>query len=521
MRALVTDALADEGIDYLRRFAEVDVRLGLKPDELLAAIGEYEALAVRSETRVTAEVLEAGKKLQVVGRAGVGVDNIDVEAATRRGVLVVNAPTGNTIAATEHTWAMLLALARNVPQACASLKAGEWKRSRFVGSEVRGRTLGIVGLGKIGLEVAKRARGFEMEIVGYDPYISAEQARGFGIELLSIPDIMRRADYVTVHTPLTPATTNLIDEKELALARPGLRVINCARGGIINEEALARAVAEGRISGAAVDVFTKEPATDNVLVKTDGKIIVTPHIGASTEEAQIAVALDVAKQIEEVAQGRQPRYAVNAPALLPEELEVLRPFMRLAEKLGRLYTQLAEGQIGPIELSIGGAVARHPTAPITAYAIKGILEATSETQVNLVNAGVLADARGLNVTEKNTRDIPTFESLLTLRVGDTTVAGTVEYGEPRIVQMNAYRVDVPADGIWLVAHHRDQPGMIGKVGSLLGQADVNVSGMQVGRLTARGDDSVMICIVDDEISDAVLASIRAIPGIGRTHVVHL
>jgi D-3-phosphoglycerate dehydrogenase / 2-oxoglutarate reductase len=521
MRVLVTDPIAEDGLTELRRFAEVDVKLGLSGPDLLRAVAEYEALVVRSETRVTAEVIHAGSRLQVIGRAGVGVDNIDMDAATQHGVLVVNSPTGNTIAATEHTLAMLLALARNIPQAYGSLKAGEWQRSRFVGSEVRGRTLGILGLGKIGFEVAKRARGFEMELIGYDPYISAEQARAAGIELLSVPEIMRRADFITVHTPLTPATTNLVGEKELALAKPSLRIINCARGGIINEEALAKAVEEGRIAGAAIDVFTREPATDNVLVKSDGKIIVTPHLGASTEEAQIAVAVDVARQIEEVAQGKQPRFAVNAPGVLPEELEFLRPFMLLAEKLGRLYTQLTEGQIGPIELTVGGDAAAHETAPITTAVLKGILEATSDQKVNGVNAGVLAKARGLSVTEKRVYDIPTYESLVTLQVADTLVAGTVEYGEPRIVQMNRYRVDLPASGIWLLARHRDQPGMIGKVGSLLGDSDVNISGMQVGRLTARGDDSMMILIVDDPVSDDVLARVRAIPGVGETRLVSL
>ncbi len=521
MRVLVTDPIAQEGLDYLRQFADVDVRTGLKGADLLSAVSEAEALVVRSETQVTADVIEAGSKLQVVGRAGVGVDNIDVPAATRRGVLVVYSPTGNTIAATEHTMAMLLSVARNVPQAYASLKGGEWQRSKFVGLELRGRTLGIVGLGKIGLEVAKRARAFEMELVGYDPYISAEQARAAGVELLSIPDIMRRADFITVHTPLTPATTNLIADKEFALAKPTLRIVNCARGGIINEDALAKAVSSGRIGGAAIDVFTKEPALDNVLVQTNGRIIVTPHLGASTEEAQIAVAVDVARQIEEVAQGRQPRFAINAPAVPPELAEILGPFLGLAEKLGRLYTQLTEGQIGPIELTVGGDIAQHSPAPITTAVLKGILEATSDQKVNVVNAGVLAKARGLTVTEKRVYDIDTFESLVTLQVGDTLVAGTVEYGEPRIVQMNRYRVDLPAQGQWLVARHQDRPGMVGKVGTLLGETDINISGMQVGRLTARGGDSIMILIVDDPIPDDVLERVRAIPGVGETRLVRL
>jgi D-3-phosphoglycerate dehydrogenase / 2-oxoglutarate reductase len=360
-----------------------------------------------------------------------------------------------------------------------------------------------------------------MELIGYDPYISAEQARAAGVELLTVPEIMRRADFITVHTPLTPATTNLIGANELAMAKPGLRIVNCARGGIINEEALARAVQEGRIAGAAIDVFTKEPAIDNVLVHTDGKLIVTPHLGASTEEAQIAVAIEVARQIEEVAQSKQPRFAVNAPGVLPEELEFLRPFLLLAEKLGRLYTQLTEGQIGPIELTLGGDVANHPAAPISTAVLKGILEATSDQKVNAVNAGVLAKARGLTVTEKKVYDIPIYESLVTLEVADTMVAGTVEYGEPRIVQMNRYRVDLPAGGNWLLARHQDQPGMVGKVGTLLGDSDVNISGMQVGRLTARGDDSMMILIVDEVISDEVLARVRGIPGVGETRLVAL
>ncbi|MGH2363964.1 MAG: phosphoglycerate dehydrogenase [Chloroflexota bacterium] len=520
MKVLVADPIASQGVEELRRFAEVDLHTGLAPAELLRVIPGYEALVVRSETRVTAEVIAAGTKLRVIGRAGVGVDNIDVAAATRQGVLVVNAPTGNTIAATEHTFAMLLALARNIPDAHQSLKAGRWERSRFMGAELHGRTLAVVGLGKIGWEVARRARAFEMDIVAYDPFVTAEQARAAGIELLPLAEVMRRADFLTVHAPLTPATTNLIGAAELALAKPTLRLVNCARGGIIDEQALASAVTEQRVAGAAVDVFTHEPALDNPLVKASGKLVVTPHLGGSTEEAQIAVAIDIAHQLEEVQQGRQPRYAVNAPALLPEELEALRPFLALAEKLGRLYSQMQE-PLGDIEVMAGGAVARYPIAPITAYVLKGILEATSEERVNLVNAQTLATARGLNVAEKKVFDIPNYESLVTLRVGDTVLAGTVEYGEARIVRLNGYRVSVPAAGIWLVAQHRDQPGMVGRVGTELGNADVNICGMEVGRLTARGEDSVMILILDDPIPATVLAHIRAIPGIVRALVVQL
>ncbi|MCX6020885.1 MAG: phosphoglycerate dehydrogenase, partial [Chloroflexi bacterium] len=401
MRVLVTDPIAQDGIDAFLAAdsVTVDVRLGLKGDALLEAIPDYAALVVRSETKVTAEVLRAGRRLQVVGRAGVGVDNIDVETATQLGIVVVYAPTGNTFSAAELAVGLMMSLARHIPQAHGLLKQGQWRRQDFVGIEVRHKVLGVIGLGRVGAAVARRAVGLEMRVVAFDPFVSLEYARAMGVEVVSMDELLRMSDFISVHTPLTQGTRGLIGEEELRKVKPGVRLINTARGGIIEEEALARAVEDGRVAGAAVDVFTQEPITaDNPLLKSN-RIILTPHLGASTEEAQTNVAIDVAEQVLAVLDGRPVRYAVNAPLIAAETMTVIGPATGIARILGRLARQLAPGQPASLQISYDGEIATFDTTPLKAAVLGGMLEGVTEERVTLVNAHLAAQQRGLRVTE--------------------------------------------------------------------------------------------------------------------------
>ncbi len=525
MRVLVCDRIAEDGIKILRQSADVDVRIGLRPDDLKGIVAEYDALVVRSETKVTEAIIGAATRLQVIGRAGVGVDNIDVEAASRRGIVVVNAPTSNTIAAAEHTIALMMALARRVPQAHASLRSGEWQRSQFVGVEVRGKTLGVVGLGRIGGEVARRAQGLLMQVVGYDPFVSAEHGARVGISLVSLEDLLKVSDFVTLHTPLTAATRGLLGRKELALMKPTAYVINCARGGLIDEDALLQALEAGQLAGAALDVFSQEPPRDSKLLRSD-RVIATPHLGASTREAQVGVAVDVANQVLAVLRGEPAMYAVNAPVFLPETLAALGAFLPAAEVVGSLFSQLQEGQLGPLEIVYSGDIAEHDTAPLTAAVLKGLLQPVSEEHVTLMNAMLLARGRGLAVREQKCgQSAENYANLISLRSGRPDglreVAGTLVNGRPHIVRLNDYRVDfVPTDSYVLFGEHTDRPGIIGKVGTIMGRADINISFMQVGRKVARGR-AMMILGLDDPIPDEVLAEVRAVEDIGNIRLVRL
>ncbi|MDP3766403.1 MAG: phosphoglycerate dehydrogenase, partial [Dehalococcoidia bacterium] len=371
-KVLVTDPIAQDGIDLLSREAEVDVRLKPALDELRDLIRDYDALVVRSETKVTSEVIEAGKKLQVIGRAGRGVDNIDLDAATHQGIVVVNAPLGNTISAAEHTIALMLALARHLPEAHASLRAGRWERQQFVGTELRSKTLGLVGLGQVGMEVARRARAMEMRVVAADPYVAPERAQSLGVELVPFDELLQQADVISLHAALTGTSRDLIGEEELAKVKRGVRIINTARGELIDEAALLRAIDDGRVSGAAIDVFREEPPGESPLL-THEKVIVTPHLGASTAEAQERVALDVAEEVLAVLRGDPARYAVNAPLVSPETMDVLRPFLDVAERTASLATQLCEGQLQRVEIEYLGEIANHDVTPLKAAAIKGLL----------------------------------------------------------------------------------------------------------------------------------------------------
>jgi len=524
MRVLIADPVGEEGIGILRSYVEVDTRSDLKPEELISIIGDYEALVVRSQTQVTAKVIEAGKKLQVIGRAGVGVDNIDVEEATRRGIVVVNAPTGNTTAAAEHTIALMFALARNIPQASAVLKSGVWRRADFMGTEVRDKTLGIIGLGNVGSEVARRARGLDMKTIAYDPFISIDYARNLQVGIVPLKQLLKEADFITLHMPLTKSTQGLFGAREMAIVKPTARIINTARGGLINEEALVKAVREKRIAGAAFDVFATEPLTSSILFEEDN-IIVTPHLGASTTEAQAMVAQDVAEQIIAVFKGQPAKYAVNVPFISAENLSFLVPFINSASVMGQLVSQLVEGQMSSIQIKYNGEVSNYDTNALKASILGGLLEGISEERINLVNANMVAARRGLTVVEQKEATCENYTSLITVEVitntGATTVATTVMRGETHIVRINDYWIDiVPTGGYFLFSDHLDRPGLLGAVGKITGDANINISYMQVGRLKPRGQ-ALMILALDEPLTEVQQQHILSLSGVYSAKLVKL
>ncbi|MGO8672320.1 MAG: phosphoglycerate dehydrogenase [Capsulimonadaceae bacterium] len=523
-KVLVSDPIAQEGIAILQKSADVDVKIGLTKDELISIIGDYDALAVRSETKVTADVIAKADKLKIIGRAGVGVDNIDVEAATRRGILVVNSPEGNTIAAAELTVAMLLALARNIPQADASLRGGEWKRSKYMGSEIYDKVLGVIGLGKIGREVARRLLSFGMRVIGYDPYLKPEQAEDLGVRLVNLPTLYTEADYITVHVPKTKETTGMIGVDQLAIMKPTVRLINVARGGIIDEAALAAAVKDGRIAGAAIDVFSSEPAKPDNPVLGVANIITTPHLGASTEEAQVNVAVDIAEQINDVLGGKPARSAVNMPSVSPDLLGRIEPYLTLAEKIGRLHSQMSVSGVRAVEVIFNGDFENLPTVHITRAVMKGVLEPVVQDAVNYVNAPALATARGIKVTESRVESSETHSCLLSVRAQTENnlreICGTVVGRNARIVHIDGYHVDIVPSGWMLVTEHTDRPGIIGKVGTLLGDNKVNIGGMHVGR-EGLGSRALMVLMIDSPIEDSVLEQITRVDGMETVRLVHL
>lgn len=518
-RILVADPIAEDGLARLRRAGDVTVVSKLQEAELIQRIPDFDALVVRSETKVTEPILAAGRRLRVVGRAGVGVDNIDVPAATRRGILVVNAPRGNIVAAAEHTIALLFAVARWVAQADASVKRGEWTKSKFMGTEIRGKTLGVIGLGNVGSEVAKRAHGLEMEVVAYDPVVSVERAELFNVELVKLDELLERADFVTIHVPLVEANRKLIGAAELALMKPTARLVNTSRGGIVDEEALYDALKSGRLAGAASDVFVNEPAGDHPLF-TLPNFVATPHIAASTLEAQVSVAFDVAEEVAAVLAGDLPRYAVNAPSLPPEELAYLRPFAGLTERLAALYTQLFGGRVGAIELDFEGELAEHDVNLLVAAAIKGVLQPFTEDRINQVNARLIASSRGVKLVERRSPAHGSYASLVTLRIDGHEISGTVLMGEPRAVRIDLFRVDLVPEGRFLVSRHEDRPGVVGRFGTILGEHDVNIASMQVGRDGPRGN-AMMILAVDDHVETDVLTRLREVDGMSDLRYVEL
>lgn len=524
MKVLVADPLAKEGIEILSEVAQVDVKIGLKAEDIIPIIGDYESIIVRSQTRVTADIIKAGKKLIVIGRAGVGVDNIDVDQATQNGIIVVNAPTGNTISAAEHAIALMLALARHIPAANASLKSGQWRRADFMGTEVRGKTLGIIGLGNVGSYVARCARGMDMKVIAYDPFISPERAKNLQVEIVPLEQIMKDSDFISLHIPLTESTKGLISEKMLAMVKPSVRIINTARGGLIDEEALVKAIEEKRVAGAAIDVFVKEPCTESILFKSE-KIIVTPHLGASTTEAQALAATEVARQIVDVFKGQPARYAVNAPFISSEAMPILGPFIRTGNIIGSLASQLAEGQMQEIHIKYSGEITNYDTNTVKAAILGGILKGITEERVNLVNANLVASKRGLTVTEQKEAACENYTNLVTIEAitsaGKTTVSGTVLRGEPHIVQVDSYWLDiVPTGGYFLFSDHHDRPGIIGAVGKITGDADINISYMNLSRLKPRGQ-ALMILALDEPLPEKQRQQILSLPDIRTAKLVKL
>ena len=526
-KVLVSDPIDQAGIDILSQVAQVDLRPGLAPEELVSVIGEYDALMIRSGTQVTAEVIAAASRLKIIGRAGVGVDNVDVPAATQRGVLVVNSPEGNTIAAAEHALAMMLTLSRHVPQAHAGMRAGKWDRKKYVGNELYKKTLGVVGLGKIGSHVARVAKAMGMDVIAYDPFIAADRAQQMRVRLTELDELFRSADYVTLHIPRTKDTENLVNAELLRTMKPTARIVNCARGGVVDESAIAEAIDNGVIAGAGLDVYASEPlAEDSPLRAVERGLVLTPHLGASTEEAQENVAIDVAEQIRDVLLGLPARSAVNIPGLSAEIMERLKPHLQLAETVGLLVSQLAGGHVKEMELRLQGEFASHPSQPLVIAALKGLLSAGLGDSINFVNASLEAKARGIQVLEvkdESSRDFAGGSLQITTRgdQGNRSVTGAVfADGDLRITSIDAFPVNVTPSSHMLFTRHRDMPGIIGHLGSLLGEHNVNIAAMQVGRKIVRGD-AVMMLSIDDPIPAELLENITGIDGIQEAHPVTL
>lgn len=516
-RILIADPLDAEGMDILNSHAELVEMPTISQTDLVAAVGKFDGLIVRSRAQVTAEVLAAGThngRLQVVGRAGVGVDNIDVAAATQAGVIVVNAPTGNVLAAAEHTMAMLLSLSRRIPQADKSVRAGEWRRTAFVGVEINGKRLGLIGLGRVASLVAERAHAFDMEVVAYDPYVGKDYTNNLGVALVDLDELLETADYISVHVPATDQTRNMIDAAALSRCKPGVRLVNCARGGIINEDALLNALESGQVAGAALDVYAAEPPVGSPLLSRP-EVVLTPHIAGSTREAQRQVAIDVAEQVVAILNGQMARYAINTPIIPPKDLEVLTPYIDLAERLGRFLTQFEPGMLDRMELTAHGPIAEHDLSYLEAAALKGLLDGVVAERVNLVNARLIARQRGLTLSQRRQQHHnERYENLLTLSVGNDTrqrlVRGSVLQNEPHIVSIDDLWVNFVARGHFLLTWHYDRPGIIGAMGTLLGENDINIAYMHVGRRSPRGE-AIMVLGLDEPIPERLYPEILAMP----------
>ncbi|MDR3516251.1 MAG: phosphoglycerate dehydrogenase [Azospirillaceae bacterium] len=515
-RVLISDSLSPRAVEIFReRGIEVDVKTGLKPDELAAIIGGYDGLAIRSATKVTKDILAAATRLKVVGRAGIGVDNVDIPAATARGIAVMNTPFGNSITTAEHAIALMFALARELPVANASTHAGKWEKNRFMGVELTGKTLGIIGCGNIGAIVADRARGLKMRVVAFDPFLSNERADDLGVEKLSLDQLLGRADFITLHTPLTDQTRNIIDAAALAKTRPGVRIINCARGGLIVEEDLKAALESGHVAGAAVDVFAVEPAKQNILFGLD-KVICTPHLGASTTEAQENVALQVAEQISDFLITGAVTNALNMPSVSAEDAPKLKPYMALAEQIGSFAGQITEHGLRAVSIEYEGLVAELNTKPLTALVLKGLLTPLLNS-VNTVNAPLLARERDIRVSETRRDQASDYQTLIRLVVTsehrERAVAGTLVGGEkPRIVGIEDVPIEAELSAHMLFVRNEDKPGFIGRLGTALGTAGINIATFHLGR-TAPGENAICLVSVDQKPDDTLLGQIAALPGV--------
>jgi len=527
-RILVTDPVSEDGLQILRQAEdmEVDVNTGIPEDELCKLIPDYDALVVRSQTKVTAKVIEAGTRLKIIGRAGVGLDNVDQQAATKRGIIVMNTPGGNTISTAELSIAMLLALSRNIPQANASLRSGAWDRKKYKGVEVRGKTLGIIGVGRIGSEVARRARAFAMDVIAFDPYMSEEVAEQIGIKMKSFEEVLKQSDYITVHTPLNDETRDMIAKDQLAMMKKGARIINCARGGIINEQDLKEALESGHIAGAAIDVYPKEPPEERCVIDLPNTVC-TPHLGASTAEAQNLVAVDLAHQIVDALQGKGIRNAVNIPYVDPKLMDQLGSYIQLGEKLGSLGSQLMKGRsLESLRVDYHGEVTEFDVNPITVAVLKGILVPYLDTVVNYVNAPYIAKERGLAYSETKTSDEGAYTNVvsLTLKSKDmeTILWGTIFAAnrDPRVVRIDGFHVDMKPFGWHLLIKNVDKPGFLGSIGTLLGNAGINIADMTLGR-QEKGGLVVTAIALDDRVPKEVLDQIEKLDLVEKYALVNL
>ena len=512
MRVLVTEPLSEAGLDLLRKDFQVDVRTELATEALAEEIGPYDALVVRSQTQVTGDVIAAGDNLKVVARAGIGLDNVDVEAATRKGVMVVNAPQSNIISAAEHTLGLLLAQARNIPRANEELKRGVWERAKYQGVELQGKTLGVVGLGRVGALVAQRSAAFGMRIIAFDPYVPKDRAKEMGIEIMpTLEALLVQADFITIHLPRTPDTEGLIGERELALVKEGARLVNTARGGIVDEPALAKALEDGRLAGAALDVFAEEPTTESPLFELD-QVVVTPHLGAATTEAQDKAGTSVAEMVRLALMGEFVPYAVNVSAGA-DISETVRPFLQLSSKLGKLLTGLAQGAVRSLECHYHGRVADADTRVLTLAVLKGVLSGVVHEPVSFVNAPIIARERGIAISEMRSSVSSDYVNLVSVRAetddGQVSVAGTLvgKRNAERVLQVNDYDIEMAPARFMLFFTYVDRPGVIGRVGTILGEAEINIATMDVGR-PSRGGTALMGLTLDSAVAPEVIERIR-------------
>jgi D-3-phosphoglycerate dehydrogenase len=517
LKVLISDNISPKCIEILRNSGlEVDFKTSMKPDELKACISDYHALIIRSATKVTSEIIEAAKNLKVIGRAGSGLDNVDKTAATKKGIVVMNTPGGNTITTAEHTIALLVSLARRVPQATISMKAGKWEKKKFLGIELFNKNLGIIGIGNIGSQVAKRAQALEMNVIAYDPFLSEEKAKAMGVEKVTLPELFRRSDFITIHTPLTSETKNIINKNSIEIMKPGVRIINCSRGGIVNEKDLYDALVTGKVAGAALDVFEKEPPENNPLLKLDN-LICTPHLGASTKEAQENVAIAIAEQVVDYLINGTIRNAVNFPSIPPDQFSRLQPYIDLAEKLGGFASQLFEGGITEISIEYKGDASEIDTAPVTIAAIKGLLTPILQETVNFINAPVIAKERGIEVKETKSADAGDYQSMIVLRLKaknkESYFAGTLfSKKDPRIVAVDTFKVEIVPSGDLLFIFNNDKPGVIGNIGTLLSKNNINIARMHFGRETL-GGRAISVVTIDTPATQQVIEEIKRLPNI--------
>jgi D-3-phosphoglycerate dehydrogenase / 2-oxoglutarate reductase len=518
-RVLICDALSPRAVAIFQaRGIDVDERVGLKPEELRAIVGDYDGLAVRSATKVTSSILSAATKLRVIGRAGIGVDNIDVAGASARGIVVMNTPFGNSITTAEHAIALLFSLAREIPAANASTHAGHWEKSRFMGVELTGKTLGVIGCGNIGAIVAERAMALKMKVVASDPFLTPERAQALGVEKVELDALFARADFITLHTPLTAQTRHVIDARALAQCKRGVRIINCARGGLIDEAALLAALQSGQVAGAALDVFAEEPATANPLFALEN-VVCTPHLGASTTEAQENVALQVAGQMSDFLTSGAVSNALNMPSVSAEDAPRLRPYMKLAELMGSLVGQVVTAGMESVEIAFEGHAATLNTRPLTSTVLMGLLRPSSDF-VNMVNAPLLARDRGIRIAETRREDEGDYHTLLRLDVRTAretvSLAGTLFSGKPRLIGIDGVALESELTARMLFVRNRDTPGFIGSLGTTLGRAGVNIANFNLGR-ARRGDDAVCLVSLDEDVDESLLEQIRALPGVVGVH----